>query len=621
MSTSPLPQTQATASPPTWRAWAFRLAPLAALLLMAVWAWRVWDPVHQLPNDPGRSPMGYGDVLEVTWGLQWYYDALILRAHPLDVYPGIFAPDGWQVGTLAHGPGLFIAFMPFVSIGGPALAYTLSLWVAFALTYFGTYRLARRFVDRPWAIAVALFVTFWGYRWMRLGGQPNILLGAGLLPWLIECFERGRSTGPRAWVWAVFGGLLWGYAVTCSLYFAWLGAVTLGAWVLGVVLSRSDDRGQLVRAFALMDVVAFAVSLPYLLWFQAASSQAGAATFDLAQLSGWGASVNAMLVPFARHPLELARSLNTWAYHGAPSESGTLSLGPVAFGLGLVGFALARRERNWWPVCALTFVGMALSLGPYLRWDDQLIQIEHPVVRMLNTAIWTVGHAVKPGLFAETAPPDVYARAIPLPAIVPLMFVPFWEGARISARYALVGGIGLYLLAIWAATRTRRRWLTSVLIVVLAIEWWPAPTYGVPYPLTPHPVFAWVSANTAPDAVVADLFAATGDHVELRIKPQTLTATLFHGRAALSGTSSVLPAHAADWQAWLAAHPTPFADPGFADRLRADHVGVILIHVVNPQSQALADSVAADPAWHFVDCVDPTTELSPWPYPICIVTP
>ncbi|MBL8095708.1 MAG: hypothetical protein JNL73_16155 [Anaerolineales bacterium] len=222
-----------------------RIAPVAAFLLMALWSWRVADPIQALPNDPGRSPMGYGDVLEVTWGLQWYYDAVIARAHDLDLYPGIFAPDGWQVGTLAHGPGLFLAGLPWVALGGVALAYNASLWIAMVATYVGVYRLALRKLDWPWALAAAVFIAFWSYRWMRIGGQPNLLLGAAVLPWLAGCLEHGRSSSVRPWIAVVMGGALWAFAILCSLYFIWLGAVTIGAWGLGLWLHDPASRRRL----------------------------------------------------------------------------------------------------------------------------------------------------------------------------------------------------------------------------------------------------------------------------------------------------------------------------------------------------------------------------------------
>lgn len=588
---------------------------------MALWAWQVPDPIHFLPNDPGRNPMGYGDVLEVTWGLQWYDEALLKQSHDLALYPGLFAPDGWQVGTLAHGPGLFLPFMLFVPLGGSALAYNLALWTALVVTYFGLYRLSLRYLSWPWAIGVAVFATFWSNRWMRIGGQPNLLLGAALLPWIAWSLERAWAPERRAWVWMLVGGLLWGYAITCSLYFIWLGAVTVAAWALGATLRAEVDRRRLATTLLVMGATAMMVGLPYILWFRAASSQAGSAGFDLNQLAGWGASLNSIALPFARHPISALRDLTASVYHGPASEAGTISLGPVAVGLALAGVIAARRQRTWWPVVALTVVGLTLALGPYLKWDDRLVQVDHPVVVALNSLLWSVGHVLKPQLFLEAAPPASYAQAIPLPALAPLISVPFWEGARISARYALVGGIGAYLLAVWVLSMTRRRWLRWGLLSLMLIEWWPAQSFGVPYPLVPQPVFAWVREHTPPDAVVADVYAGAPGRIELRIKPQILTATLFHERAALSGTSSVLPAHAAAIQHWLGEHPAAFADSEFKRRLLADQVGVVLIHVINPETQAVVDALANQTDWTLVGCFDPAPEMTPWPYPICVVTP
>ncbi len=155
----------------------------------------------------------------------------------------------------------------------------------------------------------------------------------------------------------------------------------------------------------------------------------------------------------------------------------------------------------------------------------------------------------------------------------------------------------------------------------MLVEWWPAPALGVPFPLEPHPAFAWIRDHTDANVIVADLYAVAPDRLQLRIKPQILTATLFHERAALSGTSSVLPAHAAAWEVWLADHPAPFSEPEFERRLRADQVGVLLLHVVNPETAAVAEALASQPDWQLVDCFEPAKAMTPWPYPICLVLP
>lgn len=614
---TPDPIQQRWVSSPVTRRW----APWIALALVAAFVWRAGDPTRFLPADPGRDPMGYGDMLEITWGLQWYYDALILQTHDLGVYPQTFAPDGWQVGTLPQGPAVFIPFLPIVALGGVALAYNSLIWVAFALAYAGTYQFARRYLTWPWAIAVGLLASFWCYRWMRIGGHPNIVLGGAMLPWMLWCIEKAQARTPRAGFWVLGAGALWGFAINCSLYFIWIGAVGLAGWSLGRWASLPRNPKRLVAQLSTTALIAVALGLPTILWFREATAVSSSAGFGLDQLSSWGASLNSVATPFVRHPVAWARQFTDAVYQGSASESGTVSLGPVAIGLAIIGLWAARRRRRWWPVVMLTVFGMVLALGPYLRWNDQLVQWDNGLLSQIHAWLWSLGHAVKPQVFAPPLPPTPYDHAIPLPAIVPLILVPTWEGARISARYALVGSIGVYLLAIWVTSRVSRRWIQIMLGAALLFEWLPAPTFGVPFPVLPHPVFAWVREHTPPEARVADVFASAPDRVELRVKPQILTATLFHARAALSGTGSVLPGHAVALQDWLLAHPAPFANPEFKSRLLVDQVGVVLIHVINPETQAVVDALATQTDWTFVGCFDPAPEMTPWPYPICVATP
>src|SRR4051812_35797435 len=93
------------------------LWPWAAFLALMTWAWRVGDLFHNVPT--------YGDSLEVLWGLDWYARSLAHGHNPL-FYPGVFAPQGWQVASLAHGPLFFVALLPLYALGGAAFAFNIT---------------------------------------------------------------------------------------------------------------------------------------------------------------------------------------------------------------------------------------------------------------------------------------------------------------------------------------------------------------------------------------------------------------------------------------------------------------------------------------------------------------
>ena len=86
-----------------------------AFSAMLVWGWRVWDIFNKVP--------GYNDVLEIAWGINWYYDSLFVR----HVSPGftsmVFHPLGWHVFTFGYPPLIFLTALPLTFLGGIAFAY------------------------------------------------------------------------------------------------------------------------------------------------------------------------------------------------------------------------------------------------------------------------------------------------------------------------------------------------------------------------------------------------------------------------------------------------------------------------------------------------------------------
>ncbi|MGH2537043.1 MAG: hypothetical protein ACRDHL_06595, partial [Candidatus Promineifilaceae bacterium] len=62
---------------------------------------------------------------------------------------------------------------------------------------------------------------------------------------------------------------------------------------------------------------------------------------------------------------------------------------------------------------------------------------------------------------------------VPLPGLVLTAALPYWEGARVMARYLLVGGIGFFLLAALGASRLPVLALRALAVGALLFEFDP----------------------------------------------------------------------------------------------------------------------------------------------------
>jgi hypothetical protein len=259
--------------------------------------------------------------------------------------------------------------------------------------------------------------------------------------------------------------------------------------------------------------VALGLSAPWLIWFQRERALAGATLFDIRQMSTWDASLNSLPIPSVSHPW--LRGFSRWVYRGPLDESARANLGLIASLLAFVGAVQALRQRMWRPALLVTVVGLVLALGLTLKWNGEQIPIA--AVRPLNTLIWRVGHALKPGFFVSELPIPPFDTALPAPGLLLSAVLPFWEGARVSARYVLVGGIGFSLLAGLAIMSMRKVWVQLLLAGLLIVEILPPPTRQVPFPPPSHPAFNWLKEQQIAPGGIIDLAAWPRDTLYLLI--------------------------------------------------------------------------------------------------------
>jgi hypothetical protein len=587
-----------------------RLAPWAAFVALLVWGWRGQDSVRSLPT--------YGDILEFTWALSWFNDALRQGMNPL-LAPVAFYPGGWNLTTYATGFLFLPVLLPLHRLAGAAFAYNTAVLLTFGLAFGGMLALARRSMSPLGATVAALLYTFWGFRWIQTIGHLNILLGSACLPWMIWALERAldaravESTRPgrRSLGWLALVGLIWAATIVGSMYFVWIGGILLAGWLLGRRLGRQINWRTVVIGFAVPAGVAFLLSLPVLIAYWRASIMIAANSPDLGEVNFWGASLNSLPLPYVFHPW--LKSFATSIYRGITYEQGAANLGLLAVLTACGGAWAARHDRRWLPVLLLTPIALILSLGLTLKWDNQSLQWEG--LRPLNTALWQLGHLLKPDVFAAAQPPAPFDNAIPLPGLLLTAVVPLLERARVFARYIFIAALGIYLLAGFGLHRLRWGWARWLLAAVLIFEVIPPPLGNVPFPPPPHPAFEWLKSQ--PDGAVADMLAAHPGTLVLINRGETVWATRLHGKPAVAGASSVWPATTAYLNEWLATHPHAAGGPTFVPLLRFFGTRYLFLHMASDWEKEILEEARQNPELNFIRCFDPPAGPGAWQYPIC----
>ncbi len=583
-------------------------APWLALLAMLLWGWRVTDFFQRIP--------AYGDALEVIWGIRHYHDALFAGNGSAFFTPLVFAPNGWHTTTLAHTPLLFLLAQPLNLIGGAAFAYNVLALVPFVVAYAGSLKLLRRYTTALPATAAALVFTFFNTRWFRINGHLHILWATSFLPWLLSVLltlgqdHQSRTSNRRL---LVMGGLIWGLMVNFSYYSIFLGAIPFAVWG-----RQLFSRRRLSQVIAIALIAAF-ISAPTLILYEVGNRQDHLVSWDINGLQIWGASLNSLPDESATNPIATIRQLSRAIYSGPWDETFLDEFGLVTTLLAAIGTVyLVRRRSTMTGLLWLAGLGFLLSLGLLLRWNGQ--EVSSQIFKPLNELIWQIGRFLKPDIFTAASPGIPFDMGIPLPGFLLTAVVPYYESARVMARYAIVGGLGLVGLAAIGLQRlpTLGRW---ILAGVWIVEVLPLPTTaGVPLTtLQPHPAFVWLSRQPlgAGESIV-DITYPT-----IMIGGEVITEAQFTHKPTLSGVGSFMPSPVYYLWQYLIDDSVlhggrAMEEPGVVKILAQYGVRYIVFHFKVKGTQTMWDQAVQNPLLKPVGCFDPNKEQSPWYYRICI---
>jgi hypothetical protein len=492
--------------------------------LIPLWVWFLW--LHQAwPARVffTRAPAGE-DTLEVMWALAWYRRALFeLHTSPL-FHPLAFAPPGWHVAKLHHGPFLIALMLPAALLSGDAFAVHFFGWLVYSLAFLGAFRLAYLLSrDRGLATAAGIaYALFHGsHAAMRIyGDYLPVAWGAASLAWMAWALERARAMGwsPRALRRA---GILWGLGIAGTPYLMLLGGALALVYIWGAWRRKRLGR------FLLYGVgTAVAIGGPWVgLWVHAIrQDQMLGQTLETARGNGYPWADALTWNPY--HP---------GSRHLPRTDRPVLTLGLVPAGSSLIGLGwsqLAGRRLRSRRLLRAAALGALLATGIALRADAPLSIPEIPAVRSVYEGIWRIGHVRKPELFREPSLPEEWARQALTPLLLLWAVVPFYEAAGTVWRFIALTALGLFIggAEAWSRIAPRGfRWGWAALWLGEALMR-PIPT--LPWPYAVHPAFEWLRRNPEPGAVI-DVFA---DHTPgLHLSRVTVMATEYHRRPTLSG--------------------------------------------------------------------------------------
>ena len=527
------------------------LALFAALSLVMTWplALRLSSAVLGPP----------GDNLEYVWKLWWFKRALVELGQSPFWAPDVFAPFGYPVAlsetTLAHT----ILGLPLTMAVGEVASYNLLILASFVLSGWATYRLVREWTGDGWAglVAGAVF-AFSPYRLAHLGAGHLPLMGTQWLP--LAFLSADRLVRKRSWGAAVGLGVSYALLALSSWYYAYLGALFLGVFVVwrawrhgkaggesGTLFRRlqvglweptagrrsASTTGPVYLAdeqqphtagrsaperpewrlgqspFLLAAAIAVILILPAA-WplLRAARQGATAYSFSLRFIDQWSASPLDFFLPSGLHPL--------WG--GAILPASGQNVHETLIGLGWVPLGLAvyawvqRRRLPGAPVgllAALAIIAFVLALGTTLHWCGRPVYVPLPkaLVDLFNRCMSFLTGRLALNRAPYYSMQQEYAIVVPLPTLLLYLFLPFFNGMRVWARFGLITNLAVAALAgmgvaAMRGARQRQRIVPALLLVLVCFEF-----LAAPYPLgwtevRGQPVDEWLAGQ--PRGLVAE---------------------------------------------------------------------------------------------------------------------
>jgi hypothetical protein len=484
-------------------------------LAIAFFALLVGAALHVQVLAPLSVP-DYGDPLFSTWRMAWVTHTVV--RHPLQLFnANIFYPEP---GTLAYSdsvivPSLFAA--PFFWIGIPQIAVyhvvLLTAYVSSGVTLF--FLVSRLTGSRPAGIVAGTIFALYPFRfehYSHLELQMTMWMPLGLMALHRIVQQPSRSRGASL-------GVLMGLQVLSSLYFGIYFSLYLGAAFLGLILfSRARPAGPRLAALLISGAIAAAAAAPL-------------APPYLMNRDRLGERSEAENVVYS------ARLADYVSVHPRSMLYGSrLPIGPA--------------ERSLFP--GITPVVLAaIAIVPPLN-----------TVRATYAMLAFVAFDASLGWNAELYP-ALYHWLTPLHAL------------RVPARFSILFGLSLAVLAGLAVARLGRRWstrnnaiLAAALVVLVFVEYRPALALQPAWRNLPS-VYQPLVGRAPAVVAVFPMSKETSDN-----DAKYMYFSTWHWHRLVNGYSGNFPPSYIELVAWMRQFPSREAIEYLARR----HVEYVVVH-------------------------------------------
>jgi hypothetical protein len=473
----------------------------------------------------GHAVIGQlGDNMHFAWLMGWFNRAIFQEGRSPLFAPQLNYPEGWHLARSETTPLLAVLGLPITWLGGPLMAYNVIALLTFFLSGLSVYAWVRRLTgDRLASLLAGTLYAFLPFRIAHfLGGHLN-MLGTMWFPLffmgLFPLLGQGRIGRGETWL----GGIGLGLICLTSQYYFYVTVVIAGlvaaAYLLFFARGRLRDRAFWSSGLRMGAVAAPLVALGVFPYLQLAA-QDSLPDRPVESVSLGSASLTDFILPSTDHFL-----WGSWVGEHFAREhwmEGTLYVGVVAAGLGLVAVAGGRREQpaEVRLLGLLLAAGGIVALGTHLYWNEALVRapLPAPLARALGQ---------------ETT-------AVPMPGYFLYQFLPFYAkmrtfkraGALVLLATSVLAGLGAAWMLKWVGGRQRTALGVGLLALTL-IDFYPGPFREVT-PVEPRPVDLWLATQPGQGAVAEFPF-------ELQEEQSHVFYSLTHGKPILGGFFNAFP--------------------------------------------------------------------------------
>jgi hypothetical protein len=444
------------------------------------------------------------DIASFVWGFYWIAHQVTHLGNPFFTRQ-MAAPAGIQLGFSTLMPLAGYVMTPVTLLWGPSAAFTVLSLLTPGLLCYAMYRAARLWLNQPGSIAAgAIFglspMVLW-QNWYHL----NIAIGLIFLPLTIEAavrLRRSQKIAPAIWLGIALGGAMMTSQEGAAIAIL-LAAVLIIPWIIGKLV---NDRAALRKALIPLGVgavVALVVASPQLIAMAQQYLAGGAAvpSGTLAQnYTQFGVPLQTLFSPSPRLAYYgLGHFPSGYAFNAAPKggtsvqpPEGLPGFGLVASALAVLGAIIAWRKRTtWWFVllwlgCAVLALGTSITIG-----SACVVNLAEPgrlYGRTCQQYLPLASHIH--WVFVTSSLVNAWEK-VQVSNLMPytwLVRIPWLSGLREADRFALVGMIGVAMLAgIVVQWVSQRRWWLAVPLLVVVVglavfeTGWAGGTDGPPF--------------------------------------------------------------------------------------------------------------------------------------------